>query len=117
MSGRRIAVAVLAAAAVHEFAWQLAPAELQGDVRAVTQWPLIGLLCLALAARSRSGFVAAVAACVAVMSSTTAICSATWLAHPWPATLGEDQCSARWGVPMVLVSALCAAIALMRWRR
>lgn len=117
MTGRTLAALVLAVASVHEFAWQAVPAGMQGDVRAVTQWPVVALLCLAVALSQRDRFVTAVAVCVAFMSATTAVCSAAWLAHPWPATLGEDQCSARWGVPMVLVSALCAAIALMRWRR
>lgn len=106
--------AILLAAAMHEFAWQLWPAGLQGDVRAVTQWALICSLCWTLHVAARSPAVSAACAACAVMSSTTAGCSAYWLATRFVTLPGEDQCSRAWSVPMMLASALAALAALWK---
>lgn len=112
----RIAALLLLLAGAHEFVWQLWPPELQGDVRNVTQWPLIGGLCGLVALLARHRLVAAACAAVVVMSSTTAACSAAWIYRPWPVAAGEDQCSASWGVPMLLWSGLAALLVLALWR-
>lgn len=109
------ALAVLSAAAVNEFAWQFAAPGLQGAVRYVTQWPLIAVLLLGLHLTFCDRFVSAVCAAVAVMSSTTAGCSAYWLATRFVLLPGKDQCSAEWGVPMLLVSAVAALAVFWRW--
>lgn len=108
------ALAVLLAACVHEFAWQLFDIERQGDIRAVTQWPLILTLCIALGRRG-DRFSQAVASTVGIMSLTTAACSLAWLLGPFEVQPGEDQCSRHWGIPMLLVSALAACVAVAWW--
>ena len=112
-----MAVALLAFAVTHEFGWLYWPAELQGDVRSVTQWPLVACLCALLALVARSRDVTAACVAVAVMSSTTAACSAVWIYAPWPVQPGQEQCSAHWGVPVLLVSVLAACLVLWRWPR
>lgn len=110
-----LAVSVLLALCVHEFAWQLWPPELQGDVRAVTQWALISSLAMAWAASVQDRFVRAVCACAFVMSSTTALCSAYWLATRFTTVLGQEQCSKAWGMPMLVISAVAALAVFWRW--
>lgn len=111
------ALALLAAACVHEFIWQLAPAGLgiQGNIRAVTQWPLICAALLFVHVLAHHRFVSAVCAAVAVMSSTTAGCSAYWLISRFVVLRGQDQCSAQWSVPMLLISAVAALAVFWRW--
>lgn len=115
-AGRSMAALLLIAAALHEFAWQAWPADLQGDVRAVTQWPLIASLCLCVAVLARCREVTAACLAVSIMSLTTSACSLVWMVSPWPVLPGADQCSERWGLPMLLVSGIAAALALCRWR-
>lgn len=107
-----IAALVLLAACVHEFAWQLFTFDLQGDVRAVTQWPLIASLCWALW-RSGGAFDRAAAIAVGIMSLTTAACSLAWLLGPFETIAGNDQCSAHWGSPMLPISAAAACVPLI----
>ena len=115
-AGRTMAALLLMTAAAHEFVWQFWPADLQGDVRAVTQWPLIVSLCLCVAVLARSREVSAACLAVSIMSLTTSACSLCWMVSPWPVLPGDDQCSERWGLPMLLVSGIAAALALCRWR-
>lgn len=107
---------LLAAACVHEFSWQLLPWEYQGPWRAVTQWPVIAWACFCAVRPERSRLLAAAGLATAMMSSTTAICSAAWLAHPWQLNPGQSQCSQWLGWPVLLLSALIALLALLRWR-
>lgn len=115
-ASHRIALAVLAPACVHEFIWQAFRPDVQGDVRAVTQWPLVALLCALVALLARDRIVTAACAAAALMSLTTAACSLSWLIDPWLTTAGEDQCSRKWGVPMLLVSGIAALLVLSMWR-
>ena len=112
-----LALLVLAAACAHEFAWQLFPVELQGDVRSVTQWGLICSACYVMHALARDRFMSAVCAAVALMSSTTAGCSVYWLATRFVTIPGQEQCSRTWGVPMMLISAAAAVAVFWRWPR
>jgi len=105
---------ILAAACVHEFAWQLFPAGTQGAARDVSQWWLILSLCWASHCLARERFLSAVCAAVGVMSSTTAGCSAWWFAARFQIVVGMDGCSKQWGVPMLLISAV-AALAVFFW--
>lgn len=105
---------ILAAAVAHEFAWQLAPWELQGAIRDVTQWWLVCSLCWAVHCLARVRFVSSVCAAVAVMSSTTALCAAWWLATRFEIVAGCDGCSKQWGAPMLMISAV-AALAVFFW--
>lgn len=115
-AARNMAAAVLLSGAAHEFVWLAWPAEMQGDVRAVTQWPLVVSLAVCLAVAARSRIVSAACAAVSIMSLTTSACSLVWLVSPWPVLPGADQCSERWGVPMLLVSGIAAVLALSLWR-
>lgn len=115
-AARTMAALLLIAASAHEFAWQAWPPELQGDVRAVTQWPLIAALCLCVAVLAGSREVSAACLAVSIMSLTTSACSLAWLVAPWPVLPGADQCSERWGLPMLLVSGIAATLAICRWR-
>lgn len=111
-----MAAIVLLVGAFHEFYWQLVPDSMQGDFRAVTQSPLICGVLLAWYLTSKRPFVAAAACAVGIMSLSTAMCSLAWLIHPFETLLGEDQCSAQVGFPLLLVSALGACVALTQWR-
>lgn len=111
---RNAALAVLLAGCLHEFVWQAFPWQLQGDVRSITQWFLILALCVALGGAAKDRFVWGCCTAVALMSSTTAACTVAWLSAPWPIEPGTEQCSAHWGVPMLLVSGL-AAVAVIAW--
>lgn len=115
-AAQSVACLLMLTACAHEFLWQAFPADLQGDVRAVTQWPLIASLCLCLAVLARNRLVVAACAAVSLMSITTAACSLAWLVSPWPVLPGSDQCSERLGVPMLLVSGIAACLVLSLWR-
>lgn len=112
-----LAAGLLLAACAHEFLWQAFPAAQQGDVRMITQWPLSAAQLGALAWLARHRLVAATCAAAAGMCSTTALCSLAWLLHPWAVQPGQDQCSVRWRMPMMLVSAFMAALVLACWPR
>ena len=115
MKASNYALALLVAAGLNEFAWQFAPAGVQGAIRYVTQWPLICVALLGLHLAFRDRFLSAVCVAVAVMSSTTAGCGAYWLATRFVLQAGEEQCSKEWGVPMLLVSAVAALAVFWRW--
>ena len=100
---------------MNEFIWQAAPVGQQGAVRYVTQWPLICALLLGVHLAFRNRFLSAVCIAVAVMSSTTAGCSAYWLVTKFVLQPGQEQCSKQWGVPMLLVSAVAALAVFWRW--
>tara|TARA_R110000868_G_scaffold44563_2_gene148652 strand:+ start:1466 stop:1822 length:357 start_codon:yes stop_codon:yes gene_type:complete len=110
---RALALLVLVLACLHEFAWLAVPYEFQGDVRAITQWPLVTCLCIVCALAMWDRFVTACCLAVGLMSSTTAICSAAWLVAPWPIEPGAEQCSTHWGVPLLLVSGLAALLVII----
>lgn len=113
---RLMSLFILAVGCLNEFAWQAFPVEMQGDVRAATEGLLMLSLCLAFYAVSTDRFVAAVAIAVGIMSLSTAMCSLAWLIHPFETLAGEDQCSKQVGIPLLLVSALGACMALSQWR-
>jgi hypothetical protein len=115
MKANNYALAVLVAAVVNEFAWTAGEPGTQGAIRYVTQWPLLCVLLLGLHLAFRDRFLTAVCAAAAVMSSTTAGCSAYWLATRFVLQAGEEQCSKEWGVPMLLVSAFVALAVFWRW--
>lgn len=114
---RRYALAVLVAFCVHEFSWQAWPAGLglQGNWRAITQWPLVCILLLGLHLLARDRFMTAICAAGAVMSFTTAGCSAWWFLERWQVFPGVEHCSARAGVPLLLVSCVAALAVFWRW--
>lgn len=107
----RLALAILAFACIHEFGWQFSPAELglQRDIRDITQWALICSLVWSLHVLARNKFASAVAAAVAVMSSTTALCAAWWM-------IDRDvyQCSQTLQSPVMLLSAFVALAVFWR---
>lgn len=105
---KHLGLSLLLMAAVHEFAWMLFPGELQGDVRNVTQWGVIASLCWVLHVLARSRWISSVCAAVAVMSTTTAGCSALWLAVRFETFLGEEQCSRVMSLPLSMLSAVAA---------
>lgn len=111
------AVLLLAVLCLHEFSWQLLPAGLglQGNWRAITQWPLICVLLLGLHRLARHRFLSAVCAAGAVMSFTTAGCAAWWFMARWELVPGVEHCSARAGVPLLLVSCVAALAVFWRW--
>lgn len=114
---RAYAVALLMVAAVHEFSWLLLPSGLglQGNWRAVTQWPLICACLLGLHLMARDRFLSAVCAAVAVMSSTTAGCAGWWLLARFEIVPGIDQCSRQLHFPLLLLSCIAALAVFWRW--
>ena len=115
---RNVALLVLVIACVHEYAWQLLPTGygLQGNFRNVTQWFLVCSLLWAFYRSARSRFVAAVCAAVAIMSSTTAGCSAWWLYARFEIIPGQVQCSKVWWSPMMTLSCIAALAVFWWWR-
>lgn len=117
MKLKAFALWLLAAACLNEFGWWLAARGTgeQGAIRYVTTWALICVAVLGLHLAFRDRFLSAVCAAVAVMSSTTAGCSAWWLLTKFELQSGKDQCSKEWGIPMLLVSAAVALAVFWRW--
>lgn len=113
---RGVAIALLLMASVREFVWQWVVPDLQGDVREITLWPLIVLLCVLVAINYRDRLICASCAAVALMSSTSAGCSLAYLIQPWAVEPGQEQCTAHWGAPMLLVSGLAAVLVLALWK-
>lgn len=114
----RLALLLLAASCVNEFAWQLAPVGLQGDVSYITAWPVTALLCLIcgiLGQHSRA--IVATCAAVAVQSLPTAASSALWLLLRWERLPGNDSASAYLGQWALLLSGSVALLVLWRWPR
>lgn len=114
---RRYACLVLLLFCVHEFTWQAWPdgLGLQGNWRAITQWPLVCVLLLGLHLLARHRFLSAVCAAGAVMSFTTAGCAAWWFAARWAIVPGVEHCSKQAGVPLLLVSCVAALAVFWRW--
>lgn len=102
-------------ACLHEFAWQLASPETQGDIRSVTQWGLIASLCWGLHILGGNRFLSSVCAAVVVMSSTTAGCSAYWLATRFVTVAGEEQCSRQFSFPLLMLSGFAALAVFWFW--
>lgn len=111
-----IASILLLLAAMHEFAWQWFPAEMQGDIEVVTRWPLICALCFCVGVLSRDRNIQGACAAIATMSVTTAACSLWWLLDPWPTVPGGEQCSTKWGPLSLLLSGLVACVVIAYWR-
>lgn len=108
-----VALALLAFSCLHEFAWQLIPADLgiQRDVRDLTQWAMVCAFCVAVHSIGRNRLLSAVCAAVAVMSSTTALCALWWLVDRT-----VYQCSATYQAPVMLLSAFAALAVFWRWK-
>lgn len=109
------ALAIVAAGAFHDLSWQLVDYEIQGNWRALTQWFPLLALALVAARGWRDRFVSAACMAVAVMGSTTTMCSAAWLAVRWDPHVWS--CSREFSNAMVLLSALAACVALTYWKR
>lgn len=114
---RNHALLVLVLACVHEFAWQFLPdgLGLQGNLRAVTQCPLIVALLFGVSAMARERFVSAVCVAVAIMSSTTALGSVWWFLARWDAVPNIEHFSRQAAAPMLLLSAVAALAVFWRW--
>lgn len=110
------ALTLLALSCVNEFAWQLAPPGLQGDVSYITAWPMLAFACLLLAVLGqRHSAIVAVAAVVPLQSLPTAASSALWLILRWERLPGQDSASAYLGQWALLLSGLVALLVLWRW--
>jgi hypothetical protein len=109
---KRIAETLLVLACIHEFAWKMFSEDIQGDIRALTQWPLLVALCAFVAWLSKSRMITAACVAISIMSSTTAMCSAAWLYSPWSIESWEQSCSETWGFPMLLLSCFAAILVL-----
>lgn len=112
MIRKRIAETLLVLACIHEFAWKMFSEDIQGDIRALTQWPLLVALCACVAWLSKSRMITAACVAISIMSSTTAMCSAAWLYAPWALESWEQSCSETWGFPMLLLSCFAAILVL-----
>ena len=116
MTRAHFALIVLAASCVHEFVWQGLPGcGYQGNLRNVTGWALLCMALLGWCVLAADRFTSAVGAAIAVMSSTTAACSAFWLYAPFVTPPGGVQCSRQWSFPLLLLSALVALLVFWRW--
>lgn len=103
MNSRRyltVAAGVMLVGGVAQYAWKHATTDAQPDVWNVSQSMLVLVLLALLCNAYRSGWVWAAAGLVAAWQAMTAGCSLMWLAAPWPVVAGEEQCSARFDVPL-----------------
>lgn len=107
--------AQLCLASVNELSWQWLPCELQGRWHGMTQWLPIAFACFCAARPERSAFLSAAMLATAIYSGTTSICSAAWLVLRFETASCTSQCSAFLGIPMLILSALVAMLALTRW--
>ena len=115
---RIYALMLLLIGCFHEFAWQLLPVGIgmQGNFRNITQWALLCALFLGVHALARHRFVSAVCAALAVMSSTTAGCSAWWFVARFEWVPGKEQCSKAMSFPLLMLSASVALLVFWCWR-
>ena len=109
-----LALAIIASGVIHDLSWQLIDYELQGNWRALTQWLPIAVLAMTAARGWRDRFISAACMSVAIMGSTTTLCSAAWFVARWDAQ--SWSCSREFSNGMVLLSALLACVALAYWR-
>jgi hypothetical protein len=116
MKSVKSAGVLLTACSVNEFLWQIFPSDMAGDIKSITQFPLIVVLCFFVAVLSRSVLTSAVCIAISGMSSTTAICSVWYLYSPWVYIQGTETCSAKTGPVVMLLSALAAMLVLIVWR-
>lgn len=107
-------LAIILCACIHEFSWRMFPHDIQGQWWAMTQWlPIASLGAAAFCERTRALKAAAVVAIV--MSATTSLCSAYWLAiDEFETQPGQVQCSSIIGFPLELLSVLAALVVLRR---
>lgn len=110
-----VALSIIAAGAVHDLSWQLVDYEVQGQWRALTQFLPIAVLAMAAARGWRNRFISAACMAVAIMGSTTTICSTAWFLVRWDPQAWS--CSREFSNAMVLLSALLACLALTYWKR
>lgn len=102
--------------------WGAVPEYAQGDYIYVAFGVLLTFACWALymlASKSdpiNHRFFHAAAMAVGIAQLSTAACSLAWLIHPFERAAGESQCTDQWGIPLRLVSALFAAVAVAQWR-
>jgi len=108
----------VAASAFHSLSWQAWPPGLQGTWLNVSQWVLVcGLAHLAWACataprplcRADACTVGAAVCMVLADNAVNALCAAAWLIDPWVVEPGQDQCTARWGLPVTLITAAAYA--------
>lgn len=109
------ALLIVAAGTFHDLSWQLISYELQGNWRALTGWLPLVVLAVVAARGWRNRFVSAACMAVAVMGSTTTLCSLAWFLVRWDTRAWS--CSREFSNGMVLLSALLACVALTYWKR
>jgi hypothetical protein len=98
------ALLLLIAGMLAQFSWQWAPREIevQGQVWNAQRSVLV-LLCFGMLANAyRSRAVLLVLGMLAVFEVLTFGCSLWWLADPLRQVVGEEQCSARFNMPLGL---------------
>jgi hypothetical protein len=109
------ALLIVFAGAFHDLSWQLVDYDQQGNWRAMTQFMPLLALAIVAARGWRDRFISAACMAVAVMGSTTTLCSAAWFAIRWDPQ--SWSCSREFSNSMVLLSAMLACVALTYWKR
>ena len=113
-SGRQIALAMLAVAAVRCYGWELAPPELRGLLsKALGAMAIIALVWIIDSLVQHWG-VRLVALIWTWEQMQTVICSAWYAVEPWPVATGQAMCSAKAGFDLGAIGVMFVAFALWR---
>lgn len=114
---RTTALGLLLAGMAAQFLWAWAPAWAQADVwnagGAIVIMMLLGVLG---AAYRRSPVMVLVCSYLAVLWLLTAGCSLLWLKEQWEVLPGQDQCDARFRIPLSVMGLFVGLMVLVSIR-
>jgi hypothetical protein len=108
-----ITAVLLVFAGLAELLWAVAPREVSAHVQLIARTALIGAMAWAVwrAWRPLRPALAAVLVFIGFGFAGSAICAAGWLLYRWQIVAGVESCSHYTQVPIVVVSAILAALA------
>lgn len=111
------ALGLLLAGMAAQFMWQWAPAWAQADVWNATGAVFIVMLLGVLAAAYRRLKEVVLVCCyIAVLWLLTAGCSLLWLKEQWEVLPGQDQCDARFRIPLSVMGLFIGLMVLVSIR-
>jgi hypothetical protein len=108
---------LLAAGMAAQFMWQWAPAWAQADAwNSTSAVFIVMLLGLLVASHRRSTSFVLVCCYLAALWLLTAGCSLLWLKEQWTVLPGQDQCDARFKIPLSVMSLFVGLMVLVSIR-
>lgn len=113
-SGKQIALAMLAVAAVRHYGWEIAPPELRGLLsKALGAMAIIALVWIIDSLVQHWG-VRLVALVWTFEQTQTVVCSAWYAVDPWHVPVGVAMCSAKAGFDLGALGVMFVALVLWR---